>query len=269
MASISVGTRNLKFMQRGTQLPAAPATPGRSSAPAQPSEAGGRSKAGPVPQQQEVQEQQEEEEEWLDTSIVDSREEMKHLKAQETSSTRFQVFADSPGATKGRAGNGNVNGGKGKAELGSEGGDREPRDSSRRARKTRVKEEDDPSTPTATAQRFLKPSLGDDRRQGGSPLGSKTMKKGKTVDGTPLSSSTSRRKKRKSGEREDEGDEQVLMAGARGKRGKTASTKKKSTAAAMTADKDPDMEDLAGRAAAGGDADVERYLRSVIHEMED
>lgn len=71
--SISIGTRNLKFMQRGTQLPAASPTPQPQASNASSSDGGSRrTKPATIAQKLPQQEQQveEEEEEWVLPSRV-------------------------------------------------------------------------------------------------------------------------------------------------------------------------------------------------------
>ncbi|KAJ9103838.1 hypothetical protein QFC21_002300 [Naganishia friedmannii] len=356
--SISIGTRNLKFMQRGTQLPAASSTPPpQQSSNASSSEGGSRgTKHAPVvqklPQQQE-QKVETEEEEWvlpgrssrastrpstfnkpqtsagapsssrtrvvrqdssylsfisgtgaegaqsaslsddsgsdsddgnarstgeqpkngrmtfgslptaerLDTSIVDQREEMKHLKAQETSSTRFKVFANHDESSGG------------KADKESK---RKEDNSSSRARKGKERNDHPSASTTATPQKkpmtakregFLKPVLGEQRHQ--NPTAKTNTSTTNSLNQNPSPPSSSRRKKRKSGDRDslDMQDSEVLVSGARAKRGKK--TSKKVDGGKDRDNREVDMDDLAARVAGGGDDDVERYLQNVIHEMEE
>ncbi|KAJ9120103.1 hypothetical protein QFC22_003001 [Naganishia vaughanmartiniae] len=193
----------------------------------------------------------------LDTSIVDQREEMKHLKAQETSSTRFKVFANAEDES-----NGNIEKGD-KRKI-------KEQDHSSRARKGKERQDPASSTTTATPSKnptatkregFLKPVLGEQRHQQPTPTSTTA-----TSNQNQGQSSSNRRKKRKSGDVDslDMQESEVLVAGARAKRGKKAPKK-----TARSGDGEVDIDDLAARVAAGGDEDVERYLQSVIHEMEE
>lgn len=113
---------------------------------------------------------------------------------------------------------------------------------------------------TAKREGFLKPVLGEQRHQTAT-LTHSTPSQGQ-------SSASNRRKKRKSGDRDalDMQDSEVLVSGARAKRGKKTSKKAEG---GKDRDREVDMDDLAARVAGGGDDDVERYLQSVIHEMEE